>query len=429
MTNGATGTHSNANQPTGKVRVIMYDVGFGDSFLLSFEYKDGTFRHVLIDCGTRTETAAYMTQVVDQIKQDCGGKLHALVVTHRHLDHLSAFGSEQTGPALEELQPDLVVQPWTEHPDAAANASEAPSVFTNAALVHLKSLAAAQGFAQQLASDPGRLLDGVDPDARRGLGFVAALSLHNQQAVDRLANMGTQRAYVYANSESGLDSVLPGVRVTVLGPPTLEQSKDIRHEASDGGDEFWKLWAQLASPGDGQPPQSGGRSRLFPDASMCPVAEAASYVKWAINRLDRANEQNVNRLVTALDKALNNTSVVLLFEVAGKALLFPGDAQVENWEYGAQCAGAAEGLPTTNLYKVGHHGSGNATPKQLLWERFLNRKATAEPGRLITLLSTRQNQYPGRVPRKSLVKALQAETDFHTTEAFAQDELSATYVL
>ena len=35
------------------------------------------------------------------------------------------------------------------------------------------------------------------------------------------------RHYVYFDSKSGLEAVLPGVKVDVLGPPTVAQSKQV----------------------------------------------------------------------------------------------------------------------------------------------------------------------------------------------------------
>jgi hypothetical protein len=35
---------------------------------------------------------------------------------------------------------------------------------------------------------------------------------------------------------------------------------------------------------------------------------------------------------------MNNTSVILFFEVGSKKLLFPGDAQIENWSYALEDA-------------------------------------------------------------------------------------------
>jgi beta-lactamase superfamily II metal-dependent hydrolase len=75
----------------------------------------------------------------------------------------------------------------------------------------------------------------------------------------------------------------------------------------------------------------------------------------------------------ALDGTLNNQSLVLLFTCQGRKLLFVGDAQWGNWEYwlyGKPVTGKDPGitesaksiLGSIDFYKVGHHGSTNATP-------------------------------------------------------------------
>ena len=422
---GSTGTGS---RPTGEIRVTMYDVGFGDCFLVSFGYGGGTYRHVLIDCGTSTEKKDHMAKVANQVAKDCGGRLHGLVVTHRHSDHLSAFGLTDVGKTLEALRPDIVVQPWTEHPDAKARASAAPSVFTGTALTHLDSLAAAQSFAQQLTADSARLLRGLGMAMRQQLIFIAGLSIPNKAAVERLQGMGKRHAYVYYGSQSGIDRVLPGVKVTVLGPPTVKQSEQIKHQTQSDPGEFWKLRARLAAAAAEQHSQARGTSVLFPRAHTSAIAASPSYVKWAINKLDRASFDNMSRIVREMDDALNNTSVVLLFEVGGKMLLFPGDAQLENWQYALHEKATAKRLQATNLYKVGHHGSTNATPKKLLWEAFRNRGPKGKRGRLVALLSTKPGKHHD-VPRKSLVTALGDETDLHSTQDLGKHrQLSETYV-
>jgi hypothetical protein len=72
-----------------------------------------------------------------------------------------------------------------------------------------------------------------------------------------------------------------------------------------------------------------------------------------------------------LNTGINNTSLVLAFElpVSKKVLLFTGDAQRGNWVSwddipfldGEKTFQAHELLARTVLYKVGHHGSHNAT--------------------------------------------------------------------
>ncbi len=120
-----------------------------------------------------------------------------------------------------------------------------------------------------------------------------------------------------------------------------------------------------------------------------------------------------------LDNFLNNTSLILLFEVNGKKLLFPGDAQLENWSYALIGQGIADSK-AVDLYKVGHHGSRNATPKNL-WNQFAKRGDSGKTGRLQTLMSTAAGVYgrseEGKVPADRLVDALTAESAFNTTQS------------
>ena len=420
----------NKTIPTGKVKVTMYDVGFGDCFLLSFPYSDGKSRHVLIDCGSSTERKDRMKNVALQIAKDCDGHLHGLVVTHRHSDHLSAFGLKDVGDILEKLQPEVVVQPWTEHPQADAQAKTAPSVFSDNALTHLDSLYSAQQFAERLTKNLGNTLVGASPALQKRLAFITTLSIPNKPAIQRLERMGKGKgrlaAYVYAGTKSGLERVLPGIQISVLGPPTLAQSAKIKNPSDWDPSEFWKFQAGLVMSLAGNRLQTKGRSTLILGGKTASITEASSNLKWVISRLDKAHTQNIQRFVRVLDGALNNTSVILLFELNNKAMLFPGDAQLENWQYALQDSQNKKLLQKSNLYKVGHHGSTNATPKSL-WALFANRSPQLKPDRLITLLSTKHGKHEN-VPRESLVTALKNESNLNSTEDFGKtNKLSQPY--
>src|SRR5262249_54071948 len=111
-------------------------------------------------------------------------------------------------------------------------------------------------------------------------------------------------------------------------------------------------------------------------------------------------------------------SVILLFETGGRKLLFPGDAQIENWAYALQQAG--KGLRRVDVYKVGHHGSLNGTPKSL-W-RLLQKRS------LITVLST----LPGihgdplrltEVPRSTLLRELKSKSHLLSTHRLRKNEI------
>jgi len=102
---------------------------------------------------------------------------------------------------------------------------------------------------------------------------------------------------------------------------------------------------------------------------------AAGSAEAAWRRIDGDWLGTVEQLALNLDSDTNNTSLVLALEWgdpgSGRVLLFPGDAQVGNWlswrdqkyRAGDKSLSADDLLSRTVLYKVGHHGSHNATVK------------------------------------------------------------------
>lgn len=424
MAKKKTTKHSTRQNRPNKVSVTMYDVGFGDCFLLTFYYRKNKKRHVLIDCGSTSKKKSHLTRVVDEIVKDCEGHVEAVVATHRHKDHISVFGLKGLGKKLESLKPNIVIQPWTEHPKAEEAALEAPTVFTSGAAKHMMGLEVAQKFAMYLTEHANRILAAAGPRVRGNLTRIASLSIPNKKAILCLTGMSKKRAYVYAGGPSGLEKLLPGVRVTVLGPPTLKQSETIRKQKQWDEAEFWKLYSRLSVASQSNVATARGHSIIFPDAKTDSIAKAPSYVKWVTRELDDAQLHNAQRIVRALDDAINNTSVILLFEIGNKKLLFSGDAQLENWQYALDDRTFKARLRQTSLYKVGHHGSTNATP-QSLWALFRRRGARRQ--RLITLLSTEAGHH-NKVPRESLVDALKSDTIFHNTEHW-RNKLKETYVI
>src|SRR5215212_3191483 len=98
--------------------VRAYGVGFGDCFLLTFRYKDATGdRHMLIDFGCTQKPpkagGRLMLDIANDIKKTVGGKLHAVVATHRHTDHVSGFATSAkgngTGDIIARLKPAIVI--------------------------------------------------------------------------------------------------------------------------------------------------------------------------------------------------------------------------------------------------------------------------------------------------------------------------------
>lgn len=416
-----------SNKPT-KMTLRTYQVGFGDCFLLTFHYEKFD-RHLLIDFGsTGTKPSMgpkLMNRVAADIREQCGGKLHAIVATHRHKDHISGFtttgGKDAPGSVIASCDPDVVVQPWTEHPKAnpvtgTVPASGSKELAFGTALRDMHTISAA------VLDEVERRKSMIGKQLHQQLSFLGEDNLSNLSAVKNLMAMGTgknkngkPKKAVYANfgSKSGLASVLPGVKITILGPPTLKQSESIRKMKSKDVDEFWHLQA-LAGNFAASP-----EGKLFKGAGTYPTSRMPPSTRWFIDRMKSIRGTQLLGIMRALDKVMNNTSLILLFEVGGKKLLFPGDAQIENWSYALSKPAVRKMLAGVNLYKVGHHGSLNATPKSL-WKLFKNRSTKKEPGRLQAVVSTMSGKHGSppktEVPRRPLVEALTRETNFFTTQ-------------
>lgn len=420
--------------------IFAYQVGFGDCFLLTFTYDDGGNRHILIDFGStgkpKDDHLLTMDAVAADIAGRCGGSLDAVVATHRHADHISGFttgtgGDKASGDAIRALSPKRVIQPWTEAPDAPEN-WEGPedSASGKAFALRRKSLDAMHSVAQAVVLRlDAKQLDSSDETAAR-LRFIGEDNIKNVSAVKNLMTMadrpnqpkGANNAYVFHGSDAGLGSLLPGVKVHVLGPPTLLQTQTIKKQVSKSADQFW-LQAQ-GMLGLGSTSEGVAASALFPGlgkADTFPGSRLPTEMRWMAARVDRAESQAMLGIVTALDKAMNNTSVILLFEAGSKKLLFPGDAQLENWTYALGQKWVTDLLADVDLYKVGHHGSLNATPKSM-WNAFTKRSKKRGAGRLTSVMSTMAGKHGGKhggpteVPREPLVDALTAETDHYNTQ-------------
>lgn len=455
--------------PTG-VRLVAYQVGFGDCFLLTFRYPSGE-RHVLVDFGTMELPPGAPRDLMRQVALDVEARCHrdpatgeadplAIVATHRHRDHVSGFSTEgarkpgrrsrpeggaarTSGEIIRDLRPRLVLQPWTEDPELPTDA-KAPRAVRAASSRAFRALLADMGEISRLAIAEGKRLEAWARStafrelAARELGFLGQNNLPNESAVRNLVDMGRAGRAVYASygSDPGLGSFLRGVRVRVLGPPTVEQSAAVRRQRKEDRDEFWHLRGQLHAFWGGQARilraadvagtvrrarsgRAAGRGP-FPRAQVYDPRALPPAIRLFKRRAVDARAEELLEMVRVLDGVLNNTSLILHFEVGNLALLFPGDAQIENWSHALDGPDARRNralLAGVDLYKVGHHGSLNATPRSL-WALF-EKKGPAKVLRTVVSTLSGVHGHEDRrteVPRRTLVAELRANSTYFTTQ-------------
>jgi hypothetical protein len=437
-----------------KISLRSYQVGFGDCFLLSVGYSDDTERHILIDFGTtallkslKTTQAAWMKKVADDIADRCNNKLDIVIATHRHADHVRG------------LNPELVIQPWTEDPKIARDAEVRFNTLADPdkALVDRDGVekASSQSFAASLnnmhwvsksifgearnLSDINKFNQPISASLQEEIEFIADDNIANESAVRNLASMGSKRIYINYRYDlnAEIKDILPEVKVTVLGPPTIEQHKGVKSE-TDKDAEFWmfqamhkNFWGMQSATSELTGKLISGEAELFPGAPSDNVS-VPSHDRWFVRQLRKIRATQLLGLVRILDDAMNNTSLILMFEIGNYKLLFPGDAQIENWEYSLKFAAEKDAnlklIKETDLYKVGHHGSRNATPITL-WKTFGNKKKGIDAGEKVlkSVISTMGDENGNfkhgkrannsEVPRDTLVTQLKELSDYHTTQS------------
>ena len=349
--------------PTGDIglRIRMYRVGFGDFFLVSVPTRGTDFAHILVDCGVHAHDLGVMGEAVKQLKADTGGQLALIIMTHRHADHISGFGSEQAQFATFRVE--RVWMSWFENrADDKALAIQAGIAETARTLRAALAARAADGDAQYLHMAENAL--GV----AKGGGNAAALQmLHGFKTA---AGAPTPVDYYTAGDVPTLPPALAeaGLAAEILGPPhdlaLVAQMDNAAHQ----------YLAAAAEEGSG-PPRPFDRAYDVP-AFDCP--EPLFTPEQMERRLQGAQPDALAAAAQRADNALNNQSLVVLFTFRRKTMLFSGDAQWGNWANflfgGALGSPGHTGLTAKSkailgaldFYKVGHHGSTNATPMDVV---------------------------------------------------------------
>jgi beta-lactamase superfamily II metal-dependent hydrolase len=402
------------------IRVRMYNVGFGDCFLLTLPGK----RTVLVDAGFHSQGKGAFggSDLVDQIVEDVRAvsgtaRIDVVIATHRHQDHIYAFNSEK----WDAVEVGEVWLPWVED----RKDKVATGLWKKQHRFAIQLLTALPGFA--LAEEDRREAEFKLWNAGLEMpGVVAAVGgWSNVNALDRLHQGFGRRDRARprflpetdAFPESFESPALPSVRVHVLGPPRDPDLIEELNPEADG--ESYRALALRAA-------LTGGPPVTAPFDEAWQVRDVESGFKLGPEEVERMNDlaRSADALFAAekVDGMINSTSLVLLLQVGKARLLLPGDAEWGTWKRILQDDDARLLVHGATFFKVGHHGSHNATPKRLV-EAVLPRKIPA-------MISTQQGpgKYRNNIPLGDLLSALTANAIHYVRSDCAAGPLPEGFV-
>lgn len=410
--------------PKSGAKIRMYRQGHGDCFLLAFpRVGGGRPVYMLIDCGykpgsqiRRNNRKIDATRIVKNISTSTGNFIDIIVITHEHQDHVNALGK------FKNFEFGEAWFAWTEDPDdedakALRKRHKDQLLGLLGARKSLKLAAASNNEAADAVKRMDELLalelgndddDPIDADDTIISGintpavFGAAsdpLKSKNKKAMSLVKKRAGNRLRFITPHQSVLSAgEADGIRVFPLGPPRSE--KLLADEDPVGSEGFpghgaaaslsffsaatansatsqtgmpfdptFSMRKDVALSGDDYDGYFEKRYGTTDTDEPEGASEVPSNAPW--RRIDEEWLYSAESFALKLNRGVNNTSLVLAIELmdSGKVLLFAGDAQLGNWKSWDDGSFSIDGKETTTrdllartvVYKVGHHGSHNAT--------------------------------------------------------------------
>ena len=325
------------------LRVRAYNVRFGDAILVSVPDRDGdgreTTRHILFDVGNVLSGAGGDDDVFEPVIRDVlatldGRPLDLYVSTHEHLDHVQGllFASEQLGLDLDVEHVWLPASAATDYYDRFPDARK-------------RRLQLEETFDQIQ-----RYLDAAEDEPS---ALVHSLRLNNDyrstaRCVDFLRQLADP-TYVFRGADLTGAHPFTEARLSVWAP---EEDTSV----------YYGTFQPMAL---GVGPAAGPEAAVEAHGAALippPGVDAGSFY-----HLVEARRQSAVDNLLGIDKANNNSSVVVCLEWRGWRLLFPGDAEHRSWKE-MDKRGL---LGPVHFLKVAHHGSWNGTPPLTLLDKLL----------------------------------------------------------
>jgi len=382
------------------VEIRMYHVGFGDAFRITVKRGTDVWR-MLVDCGVHgASVGADIQQSVKEIIADLKSEsadgtahLDVVVATHHHQDHVVGFAEDDWA----DVQVDEVWLPYVENPNDPDTKKLGDHAF---AAAKLEALIDAQLSKPSLTAGATAKLE-----MAKAFAVNSGVKEKIKKAMDRLGSRNgqhfaaplTPRFLPDANEdENTIDIGRLGIVARVLGPsrdPALLKKMDPPKKVH---------WLNLDEVNDVG--HDDDRPLLNPTYIVDgdTVSHDLTSAKNSLALGDLADETDGLLLAASiLESATNNTSLFFVLEVGSLRFLFPGDAQHGAWEFVRNNPDASALIDSVDFYKVGHHGSHNATPKPFVLDEWTTTGDAMVPWGSV-------KSFDDTIPKKELIDALTA---------------------
>lgn len=381
-----------------KLRVRVFNVCFGDAILISLpDAAEGgavELRHILIDVGNSLSTEggvdAVFQPVLENVLAELGGRpLDLYIMTHEHMDHVQGlqYGEQKVYPP-ESLKNMLNVR------HAWLTASADPAYYSIHAEAK-KKLDEARGFLegvqQYLAAAPNEKTDWIQ----------SLMAINNPRStndcVGYLRELATCTWYVHRGCDLANKHPFREAKFEIWAP---EEDSSV-------------YYGQFHPVAFGLTSGVGRRSKPILTMPQPPAGVDAG----AFYNLVEHRRRGIGDNLLAIDKAANNTSIVLCLEWRGWRLLFPGDAEQRSWlEMDKQ-----RQLAPVHFLKISHHGSQTGTPPSKLLDKILPNDGTPRYAVLSSypdldkLNNKKQKWVYQDVPEREVLKELQCRANLRQT--------------
>ena len=375
--------------------VRAYNVGFGDAVLVSVPDRSPSgverVRHVLIDVGNLLAGGGnddrVFLPVVEDIALRTGGVVDLYVMTHEHLDHVQGLlAAHEAGVELQARWSWLTGSAhrdyYRNNPDARKKLDEDRRTLTD--------------VTRQLAAADDEWLEFM---VRNNSALLApgVLGLRTADYVDHLRTLSSPRRTLYVDRETSTEGRHPFEEATLR---VLAPERDTSVYYSRRSTNLLRT--------DEVEPAAGAVQAAATYPSPPTGVDPGAFFDLVASR-----QRHRRQLVLEIDKAANNTSIVLEIEWRGWRLIFGGDAEERSWEMMLDTGV----LRPADLVKISHHGSENGTVEAAL-DAVLPKVAPDDRPRH-AILSTHDGDWPS-VPDPGTVDLYASRGVVHDTRTVAR---------